>query len=481
MIKVLGFAPDADKTTIGIIPDCGNLVPTNKGMEAVRSLSAVSGVSALAGDCLGAAVVTKLDGTRRIFAGTDDAIYELLSGVWTDVSDVSGYSGGSETVWSIAQFGDATLMSNGADAIQRSTTGDFAAISGAPIAEIVFSVGAHVMAMNVNDGTEKTNGWHCCAIYDDTDWTESVTTQSASGRLVSTPGAIVAGARLGDYAIAYKERSIYVGSYVGGDDVWQWQLVSGGDAGCVGKRAICDIDGTHFFVGPDNFWLFNGVTATPIADGVLRDWFSDNCSSAYRYKSICTYDKTTGRAWVFYPSTNSATIDSAVIYHVQSKKWGRATVSIQAAMEYVSAGMTIDDLDDIAATIDALPDIPFDSPYWNAGDRAMTVFDSSSQLSTFSGEAGNSWFETFEVGDDYAFSFLSEVRIRFITPPDSASIIAYSKDNSGDSFSSGDSVDMVGQKFDVLQSARWHKGIISMIGMHEFSGISAKTIPDGYE
>lgn len=481
MIPIAGFVPDADPVTPGILLDCTNLIPTLKGMAGVNALATPSGVPALSAACKGAAVVTKLDNSRRIIAGTADALYELLTGSWTDQSAVGGYAGGVDTQWSITQFGDATLAANGTDTIQRSTSGAFTAISGAPIAEIVFSVGSFVMALNVNDGASKPDGWHCCAAFDDTDWTESTTTQSASGRLVSTPGECTAGGRLGEYAVAYKNRAIYLGQYVGAPAIWDWQQVIGGSAGCVGKKAWADLDGTHFVVGEDNFWLFNGTTPIPIADGVLKEWFQEEVDASTKYKIECVFDKTTNRVWVFYPSAGSTTLDRALVYHTQSKKWGRATVTVESVLEYVTATITIDDLDDYGATIDDLPEVSFDSPYWMTGARSLSVVNSSHQIQTFSGDSASSSLTTGDVGDDFGFSLLQRVKCRFTQAPTSATLQAYYKNDSGDSLTAGSSVSMNGNKFDLLQSARWHRVQIDFTGPVEITAIGETHVQDGLE
>ncbi len=261
MTPLLGFAPDMESPTEGVLVDCEQFIPYLTGMEAAPTPSTPASVPALAAECRGAAVVTKLDGTRRILAGTTTKLYELSAGTWTDVSSAT-YTGGADSRWSFAQFGDTTVASNKADIMQSSSSGAFAAIASAPKAEIVYAVGSQVMALNVNDGAEKMDGWHCCAIFDSSDWVESVSTQSASGRLVSTPGAITAGLALGEYATAYKAGSVYLGQYVGSPAVWDWIRVPGDNAGCVGKEALCDIDGAHFFVGRENFWTYGSGSST---------------------------------------------------------------------------------------------------------------------------------------------------------------------------------------------------------------------------
>lgn len=464
MVPILGFAPDADQNTPGILSDCENLIPALIGMEGAPSPLTPPDVPALASACIGAAVTEKLDNTRRTFAGTQTRLYELVAGAWADRSRAGNYSAGPDSRWSYAQFGDATLTCTGSEVIQRSTSGAFADIATAPSAEVLFSVGAFVMALNTNDGVIKPDGWHCCAAFDDTSWTPSVTTQAASGRLVATPGRLTAGARLGEYAIAYKERSIYLGQYVGAPVVWDWIQVPGGDAGCVGKNALCDIGGVHFFVGRDNFWLFDGTRPQPIGDGVIRQWFVRNCSSEFIQKTFCTFDKAHSRVWIFYPSVGSSECDAALVYHVQSKQWGRADRAIQGALTYVSSGYTIDTMDLVAPTFDSPLPTSLDSQFWNASSSWPAVFNTSNQLQSLSGSSTASSLTTGEEGDDDSVMLLQQIRFRYGVAPTSASVLTRYMPNSGGFFVDGVSGALNDGKFDTLKAARWHKAVVNFTG-----------------
>ena len=468
MTPLLGFAPDADPVTPGVITDCTNLIPYINGMEGAPAGSTPSDVPALASTCIGAAVVTDLTGVRRVLAGAATKLYELSGGAWADIGRAIAYTSGTDSRWSFAQFGNSTLAANKSDAMQRSVGAGvaFADIAGAPKAQIVFSVGAQVMALNVNDGDEKPDGWHCCALNDDTDWATSITTQAASGRLVSSPGAITAGGRLGEWAVAYKSKSLYVGRYVGAPSIWDWQLVAGGEAGCVGKDAWCDLGGVHFFVGDDNFWLFDGTRPTPIADNQVRQWFFDNSSPQYRYRTQCVFDRQNNRVWVFFPSTSAATCNSALVYHVQTKQWGRSDRSIEAALNYIAAGLTYDTWDDAGATFDALPEISYDSQYWLSGGQALSAFDTSHQLQTFTGASVSSGFTTGDVGDDDAYSLLTGVRLRFAPgyKPSAATMQTHHKATSGDSYTAGPSASLSDGRFDVMVEDRWHKAAFTFTG-----------------
>lgn len=479
MTPILGFAPDADQATPGLLADCSDLVPYTNGMKSAATPLSPSGTPPLPAACQGAVVASRLDNTRRIIAGTQTKIYDLSGGVWTDVSRATPYNGGAESRWSITQFGDATIMANRADKIQRSLSGAFDDIASAPKAEIVFSVGSQVMALNVNDGAEKPDGWHCSAIFDDTSWTPSISTQANSGRLVATAGPITAGARLGEYAVAYKNRSIYLGQYVGSPVVWDWLQVSGGNAGCVGKDAICDVNGIHFFVGDDNFWMFDGTRPIPIGDGAVRFWWLENSNPAIRYKTICTFDRQNNLVWVYYASNISDKIDSALVYHVLTKKWGRANREIEAALEYISPGATIDGLTAYGSTIDGLPQIGFDSQYWLAGGRSLSIFNTDHQLQSMTGAGGTSSMTTGDAGDDDQVIQLQQIRVRFAKSPVSATVQTYHKMNSGEAYNLGPSGLINDGKFDALKVARWHQAKITFTGEVRVTHMSAKYRPVG--
>lgn len=474
MDKLLGFMPDSDPTTPGAILDCTNLIPYENGMKGAPTGQTPTGVPALAAACIGAVVATKLDATRRIFAGTATALYELSGGAWVDQTRVGAYTGGADTRWSICQFGDATLCANLTDTIQSSTAGAFTDIATAPKAKIVFSVGSFVMALDTTDVTYgvSPDRWWCCASFDETSWTPSVTTLATTGRLVSTPGALIAGGRLGDYAVVYKEKSIYLGQFVGSPNVWDWLQIPGGEAGCVGQEAWCDIGGAHFFVGQDNLWLFDGSRPVQIATGQVRQWWFDNSNPDYRYKTKCVFDRQNNVVWTFYCSQGATTPNKALVYHVISKQWGLADVSVEAALDYISAGVTIDGLAAISATIDGLSDYSFDSQYWFSGGRAMGIINSSHQLQLLTGSSATSNLTTWDNGDDESYTLLHKIRVRFApnAAPTTASVHVFGKATVGDGLTSGATGTLADGKFDVLQSARFHRVTLDFTGPHKVIG-----------
>lgn len=478
MVPLTGYAPDADPATPGLVFDCANLIPTLRGMAGAPSGVAPAGVGVLAADCQGGAIVVSTTGTRRTFAGTQTKMYELVGTTWTDVSRVGNYVGSSGGRWSFAQFGNAAIASNKADAMQASTSGAFADIAGAPKARIVIGAPNFVLALSTNDGTygDQSDRWWCSAFQDHTSWTPSVTTQATTGRLIGSGGELTAGLMLGQQAVAYKSRSMFVGTYVGPPVVWQWDQVPG-DVGCIGPEAVCDIGGAHMFVGEDNIWLFDGTRPIPLADGTVRQWFLDNSSPAYRYRTVLLADRQNGRVWMFFPGVGSTdgTPTLGLVYHVIKKAWGRADMSIQAVMNLVAPGATIDGL---TGTVDAMT-VPFDSQYWLPGGRTPAVVNTSRQLLTLSGASTSSSLTTGDMGDDDGASMLRRARLRFITEPTSASVAGYIKAAGGKPLSVGGSGSLDDGKFDIRQSARWHRLAFSFTGAVEVDALAVDTVAAG--
>lgn len=114
-IPYIGFGPDLDPTTPGVIVDCDNIIPTTKGFSAGNSL-VDAGLAALDGSCKGAYVGTLLDGTKRIVAGTNAKLWDISGGAWTDRSKVGGYTGLAP--WRFTMFGNNILATNRAQRIQ---------------------------------------------------------------------------------------------------------------------------------------------------------------------------------------------------------------------------------------------------------------------------------------------------------------------------------------------------------------------------
>jgi len=487
-MKLLGYAPDIDRTTPGVVIDCDHFIPSKRGYIAAPS-AVDAGIDALDSECRGAAAVRLLNDTFRIIAGTPTNLYEKSGTSWADVTRASGgdYALGAENRWRFGQFGNTTLAVAKTETLQASDSSDFADVSGAPKADIVETVGNFVFLFNTDEASfgDSPNRWWCSAVQDYTDWTPSKATQCVTGILVSTPGRIFAGRRFGEQIIAYKRQGMYRGTYVGGDLIWDFQLISD-VAGCMSQEAVVNIgtdaNPVHMFMGPDNFWIFDGATPTslkaPVVDTVFADFYE-----AYAYKIQTIHDKRKKRVYFLYPSLGgNGAIDSCVVYNYQNNTWGRDDRTIEAALEYLSGGITYDTWDTVAPSYDTLPaNISYDSPYYAQGQLTPAIFGTDHTMYTLDGVGGNSSFTLGDLGDDENFYHLDRVKPKWLVKPTSAEMTNYYKNELGDALTTDSTTAMVKSRFDKLRSARWHSFRFDCVGDYELNDIDINYQEDGSE
>lgn len=479
MIPALGFMPDADPTTPGIFTMCENIVPTINGFSAAKTPISV-GAPALAAECRGAGIITRLDNARRLFAATPTAIYELVAGAWVAQSRVGGYSVGGENRFRFAQFGNATLATNQMDKIQVSVSGAFADIADAPQARIIETVAGFVLAFATVDPVngDQSDRWWCSGLYDHTAWTPSQATQAANGRLIDSPGEIRAAKKLGNDIVAYKEKSMYLGRYVGPPIIWAWQQIPG-EIGALSQESVVSIDTAHVFIGNDDFWLFDGSRPVPIGAPV-RKWFFDNSSPEHRYRTQGYFDRFNALVYWYYPSkASSGELDACIIYNTKTQKWGHVNCPISATVEYVAPGITYDTMGDTYPAFDDITGITFDSPQWFAQGSNSAIITPDGLLKTLGGDPGASAITFGDVGDDYRFSTLSQVRLRYLATPAAATLQAMYKAVEGDPLQAGPTATIADGKFDLMWSARWHRVRIDFSGPMEMNGIDYQLIADG--
>jgi hypothetical protein len=479
VIPLLGFSPDVEPTTPGCILDMQGIIPYEAGAKAAPTPAAV-GVNTLAAACQGAAVVRQLAGTSRFIAGTASNLYEASGVSWTSVG--SPYTLGADDVWSFAGFGDSVLASNASTNIQRSTGGAFSTIAAAPKAKLLVASKGFIVGFATNDATygDSPDRWWCSALYDETTWTPSLATQAATGRLVEGSGPITAAMRFGDQIVAYKSRAMHLGHYAGTPSVWDWAVVSF-DVGCVGPEAVADTSIGHIFVGSDNIYHFDGTRPVAIATGSIRQWWLDNSSAEYRYRTKLLWDRDNSLVWIFFPSAGSSAgvCDDCIVFHVATKQWGRSSMTVEAVVNYVSPSITYDGGSALITTFDSGPSIPFDSPFWLSQKTNPAIFSTSHIVQTLSGVPGAWWFETGDYGDEVEWSYCQHLSMRFAAVPSPITCTPKTRDTSGDTVVAGSSSSFDGAKFPLRQTSRFHRFRIDGEGSGKWSAIQPATSPAG--
>lgn len=485
MIPFEGFAPDVPPETPGIFVDCKNIIPSI-GMFVGAPTKIDAGLGAISSAATGFAVVRKLDNSTRVFCGNSSKLYEVSGSSWNDVSKVGGYSNGPDDRWRFAQFGNVSLATAKSATIQSISSGtDFSDVSGtAPKADLIETINNQVFIANINgmgfgDAPER---WACSALGNETDWTPSVSTQCASGQLLDSPGKITALRRLGDVIVAYKDRAIYIGQYVGAPLIWDFRKVVG-EVGAPCQEAVISTGQAHYFIGNDDIYVFDGTRPQPL-NSPVRNWFFNNVDQRYMYRICGTYDRFNQRIYWWFPSNSSnGNLDKCLVFNIKTGKWGRMDGDIEIAAEYVTSGITYDQLGSLYSTYADLPtNISYNSPFWSSGGAVLAAFGTDHKCYQYSGTAGESRIMTGHYGDNIQFSTVSRIRPRFIQSPTSSTLNYSHSNTDASSFTNNISgITYSNNWYDFIWSARWHKFELVFNGPVAISGFDILQSPDGTE
>lgn len=481
LFKLIGFAPDLDRTTEGALMQCDNLVPSVRGMQGAPS-PANTGLAALTATATGAAVMRKLDYTSRFFAGTVSDLYEATSATaWTNVGSALG-AASADFPWRFSQFGDTSLAINAAQTLMASAAVGtaFSAITAGPVGAIIETVNQFVFAFDTALGDDY---WQCSALGDPTDWAASVVTQAAQGRITSAPGRITAGKRLGDNIVAYKKTALYVGTYVGpADNTWAFQEVPG-EIGTASQESVISTGYAHFFVDGNyqDFWVFDGSRPVSIGERV-REWFINRLDKQYASRIRGLHDRRNARIYWYYPVKGGVgTLTAALVFNYKTRQWGTDDREIEVPVEYISAGVTYDSAATLYATYDDLPSLPYDSPFWTSNSQVPAIFNTSHAVQTMDGASVSSGFLTYDVGNDIDYLLLRRVKPRYLTKPATAAMKNYYAHDLGDTFTDGRLILQQNDRFDLLRAARWHRLEFDFTGDVELNALDMDFVKEGME
>ncbi len=428
---------------------------------------------------------------NQLYAATSQQIWRRQSLSWVGIVP-AGITVSAVSRWQWAQVGDVTLAGSKETQPLQIEAGSTTAttLTTMPRYAVIDTVGEFVMIGNVQTSVTYSQGgaavvnpgdhpdrWWSSARGNYADYNPSIATQAATGRLLDVPGGLTAGKQLGERFVFYKQRGMWVGTYEGPPFIWGWALATQ-EVGTFGQQCVVPVNYVHYFVGNDNFYVFDGAQVRPIGEGV-REWFFGRMNKSYADKIWGVHDEYNSLVYWWYP-TDSARLNDFVVYNYEVGKWGVGELGMQAASAYFVDDLTWDQLWQ-GLTFDAIPDTTFDSAYFQANSFVPVFIDDTKRLSTQLGPHLDSSLQTTFGGDDAKTSLLRRVRIRWITAPTTATLTPSRVMQQGDTPQPGNTVTMRNARFDFTQNARWHRALIQTEGNWESPGIDAELVNRGRE
>ena len=127
--------------------------------------------------------------------------------------------------------------------------------------------------------------------------------------IVDDGDAILAARRWQDYLVHYKENSMHVTSFIGGDNVYQTDLRAA--KGLMAMDAVSAWRDRHLFVGKDDLYAFAGGMPEGFGDRVWRWWIPQVAARGTMY---CVPYPRQREWWVLYQESGREGISHALVW-----------------------------------------------------------------------------------------------------------------------------------------------------------------------
>lgn len=404
---------------INAIPKVGSHYPT---YGPVKDLVGAS--DALAARCQGAGAGMDTSRNVSLFAGDATKLYELVDGVWTDRSIGGGYSTSASSVWHFEIFGNRMMATNYDDAPQTFVMGVDSAFSnlasGAPKARYITMMDPYFLVLgNINDtGGDGVvpNRVQWSAGNDPTDFPtpgtadaqqkESDYNDMHSGNQVQGVIGGVGGAS----GAVFMDNTIFRADYIGPRRTYRFTEIER-SRGCDCPESIVNVGPYAFFHAVDGFRIFDGAQSLPIGEGKVDQKFNGELDTNYLERVSAAVDPVNKLYWIVYPGPGNSggNPNFGLVYQWELRRWSPFEFDGELLAQILTAGYTLDGLDDLGYTIDTLP-FSLDSRVWTGGANILAAFTTLHKLAFFTGDNKAATFETGEVNDAEFIKYVDGLR-----------------------------------------------------------------------
>jgi hypothetical protein len=363
-----------------------------------QMLNHSASLNGLTARCQGAFACFDLEGNSYTFAGDATKLYLLTANTPTNYSRATGYTTITSDFWEFAKYGEKVIATNFHDTPQYINLGAtaFADITGAPKARHVAVVRDFVVFGNLfEDSGSVAHRLRWSAKGDETDYTASASTQSDSVDLVGDAGEIqrIVG---GEYGVVFQRKSIWRMTYVGAPVFFQLDQVEQG-RGAMVPQSVVKVGSMIFFLDTDGFYMFDGYKSTPIGDGKVDKFFLAALDTSYRYRVIGVADpKNKVVIWSYPIGGSVGSLTRQLIYNWTTGRWTSATIALEYVCVGAYLGYTLESVDAVNASIDALTE-SLDSDYYRGNGLHLGGFDGSHQFGFMDSSAMTATIQTAEL------------------------------------------------------------------------------------
>ena len=400
MIKLGQFLPDQPPFQSAGATVATNVVPAANGYGNLPDVLPFSGAAnkfirgmfAAKDDAASAAIYVGDENSLYKFDATDSGLDDV-----SKTSDAS-YSTADGDVWRFVQFGEDVIATNYSDpiqTIQAAAGGRFADLGGSPPKAKFLAVVRDFVMCGYTDDTdgEKPYRVRWSGIGDYDSWAVDADTQ-ADFQDIADMGAVT-GLVGGEYATILMEKGIVRAQYVGSPLVFEFDKVQL-NRGCKISGSVVSLGRNVFYLSDDGFYMFDGQSSKPIGAEKVNKYFLGRFQSNNSSRMSSVIDPLRQIVVWSYASVDSGdgTPDELIIYNYATDSWSTANIGLDAMASLFSAGYTLEGLDNISGSLDALPS-SLDSSVYKGGEFFFAG-SKDKKIQTFTGENLDAIVETSE-------------------------------------------------------------------------------------
>lgn len=395
------YKPDVSDYEAQATRNILNVVPRGDGYGPFLALSTYSG--ALPAICRGSFYGLKSDGSAVLFAGTSTKLYKLSNTdlTWGDVSLGSGtYAALSNNAqWQFAQFGNLVFATQANAVLQvfdLSSSANFANCAGSPPQAAYISVVGRFLVLSGLLSNPYRIFWS--GLNATTTWTSGT---NSSDFQDFADGGIVRGVAGGESGVIFQDQSIRRMSYVPGSPlIFQIDRIAEAK-GLYAPYSIIRAGERIFFYASQGFHKIEpgGVPIQIGREKVDRTFLADlDIGNLQLFMGVS--DPRSTRVYWAYKSLAGTTglFDKVLGYDFLLERFFPITMSGEYFLGISQTGLTLESLDSISASIDAMT-LSLDA-YATAIQPEMGLFNSAHTLGFFRGANLEATLESAEQGGD---------------------------------------------------------------------------------
>lgn len=395
------YKPDVSDYEAQATKNILNVIPRGDGYGPFPGFSPYT--SALPAPCRGAFYALKSDGSVITFAGTSTKLYKQsnIDFTWGDVSlGASTYSTLSANAnWDFRQFGNLVFATQANTVLQvfdLSSSSAFANCAGSPPQAAYISVVGRFLVLSGLLSNPYRIQWS--GLNATTTWTSGV---NSSDFQDFPDGGIVRGVAGGESGIVFQDQSIRRMSYIPGSPlIFQIDRIAEAK-GLYAPYSIIRAGEKIFFYASQGLHKIEpgGVPVQIGREKVDRTFLADLDKGNLQLFMGAADPKSTRIYWAYKSVSGSVgSYDKILGYDFLLERFFPVAMTGEYLLGISQTGLTLENLDTISASLDALP-LSLDA-YATAVQPEVAQFNSSHVLGFFRGSNLEAILESAEQGGD---------------------------------------------------------------------------------